>query len=544
MPSRWRLLALLGVAAVVPLAESLVLVPIGFRQAEGLIGQSSAVWPYDSYHDMRWLLVYHNSWWVFGLGLVGAIVARGALSAALVGLSWPAGSPRPVRRALLLRNLGVAALTAAIVAPFAALAVAASVVSLSWVLFASLIPMVVLAPFLQRMAVGAGWWRGLPTAKLFGWSSLNFVVITAAGGLVWSAPEEWTPVVAVAVGMINGLLWNRTVRAAVLPSHVRLRRVPVVPIVVVLVLAIPLVGQALAQRDGARSTFSPPIFNQPLPQGVPYAVILIAGHNSAYDGRPAADPNVERFSYDGLDSGGRPLPYRSTATHRSLESSAQLLAVQVEAVHRRTGRPIALVGESEGAMVARTYLRNPPKSPVTALVMLSPLVRTGRAYYPPPNADSGFGVATGWLLRVMYALAGVGSATEDHPDEPFIRSLLEDAPFYRFQTLCPIPGVRVVAFLPIVTAAESTPGPFTKIPVVEVLSLHVELLGRPMVHDEVIGFLAGADVSHVRREYGLLQRLGAAWQAPLLTVNANPVWRPKAPPGPAFSSARICRTPR
>ncbi|MEU0156112.1 hypothetical protein [Micromonospora fulviviridis] len=131
MQSRWRLLALLGAAAIVPLAESLALVSIGFRQAEGLIGQSSAVWPYDSYHDMRWLLVYHQSWWVFGLGLVGAIMLRGALSAVLVSLSWPAGAPRPARRVLLLRNLGVAALTAAIVAPFAALAVAASVVSLS-----------------------------------------------------------------------------------------------------------------------------------------------------------------------------------------------------------------------------------------------------------------------------------------------------------------------------------------------------------------------------------------------------------------------------
>ncbi|MFE9202496.1 hypothetical protein [Micromonospora sp. NPDC007230] len=540
MPSRWRLLALLGVAAIFPLAESLVLVLIGFRQAEGLIGQSSAVWPYDSYHDMRWLLVYHNSWWVFGLGLVGAIVLRGALSAVLVGLSWPAGRRRPLRRTLLLRNLGVAALTAAIVAPFAGLAVAASVVSLSWVLFASLIPMVILAPFLQRMSVGAGWWRGLPTLELFGWSSLNFVVITVAGGLVWSAAETWTPVVAVAVGMVNGLLWNRTVRAAVLPSHVRLRRVPVVPIVVVLVLLVPLAAQVLTRSHPQTYTFSPPIFNRPLPANVPYAVILLAGHNSAYDGRAAADPNVERFSYEGLDSGGRPLPYRSTATHRSLTSSAQLLAAQVEAVHRRSGRPIALMGESEGAMVARTYLRGRPASPVTALMMFSPLVRTGRAYYPPPNAGSGYGVATGWLLRGMFALGNAGTAIDVYPDEPFIRSLLEDAPFYRFQLMCPIPGVRVIAFLPTVTAAESTPGLFTKIPVVEVPSFHAEFLGRQMVEEEVLDFLAGENVSRVRAEYGLLQRLGAAWQAPLLTVDANPVWRPKAPPGPSFSSGRIC----
>ncbi len=194
-------------------------------------------------------------------------------------------------------------------------------------------------------------------------------------------------------------------------------------------------------------------------------------------------------------------------------------------------------------MVARTYLRS-PKPSVAALLMLSPLVRTGRAYYPPPITDSGYGVATGWLLRAMYTLPNLVSATDDHPDEPFVRSLLEGAPFYRFQTMCPIPGVRVVAFLPTVTAAESTPGPFTRIPVVEVPSLHVGLLGQRMVHDKVIDFLAGANPTHVRSEYGLIQRLGAAWQAPLLTVNVNPVWRSRAPSGPAFSSARICRTVR
>ncbi|MFU8874524.1 hypothetical protein [Micromonospora sp. SL4-19] len=540
MPSRARLLALLVVAAAVPLAESLVLVSFRFRQAEGLIGQASAVWPYDSYHDLRWLLVYHNSWLTFALGLVGALVVRGMLSATLVGLAWPARVPRPSARSLLLRNLGVAAFSAAVVAPFAALAVAASVVSLSWVLFTSLVPMLILAPFLQRMAVGAGWWHGLPSAELVAWSLLDFVVITVAGGLVWTAPEGWTPVVAAAVGAINGLLWNRMVRVAVRPSHVRLRWMPVVPIVVVLALALPLAAQVLSHPGNEKNTFTPPIFNNPLAADVPYAVVLLAGHNSAYDGRPAADPRVERFSYAGLDAQGRPLPYPPTRTHQSLASSADLLAVQVQALHRRTGRPIALVGESEGAMVARTYFRHRSDTPVTALLMFSPLVRTGRAYYPPPDASSGWGIATGWLLRGMFDLANLGSSAGSHPDEPFVRSLLEDAPFYRLETMCPIPGVRVIAFLPTVTAAETTPGPFTKIPVVEVPSFHGGFLSRKVVESQVIDFLAGENISQVRREYGLLQGLAAAWQAPLLAVDANPVWRPTAPPGRPFSSAKIC----
>ncbi|WP_241825167.1 hypothetical protein [Micromonospora sp. CB01531] len=155
-PMHRRLLALLGTAAAVPLAEVFVLVLVGFIPAEGLAPQSTAVWPYDSYHDMRWLLVYHNSWLMFGSGLLALIALRGVLSATIVSLAWPAHAPRPPYRALLLRNVGVAAFGAFLVLPFAAYAIAASVVSLSWFLFAALIPMLLLAPFLQRMSVAQG----------------------------------------------------------------------------------------------------------------------------------------------------------------------------------------------------------------------------------------------------------------------------------------------------------------------------------------------------------------------------------------------------
>ncbi|GAA2708850.1 hypothetical protein ACFY2R_04495 [Micromonospora olivasterospora] len=493
-----------------------------------------------AYHDMRWLLVYHDSWWLFWSGLLVLIALRGVLCAAIVSLAWPARAPRPPYRTLVLRNVGVAAIGAVLVLPFAAYAVGASAVSLSWFLFAALIPMLLLAPFLQRMSVGLSLWRGLPSAEMVGWALLNFVVITVAGGLVWSTPEAWTPLVTAVTGAVNGLLWNRTVRAAVLQTRTRWRRVPVVPVVAVLALAVPLTVQALSQPREQANTFTPPIFNQPLPPQVPYAVLLLAGHNSAYDGRPAADPNVERFSYLGLDSGGRPLPYRSEATHRSLESSSRLLAAQVEAVHRRTGRPIALVAQSEGVMVARTYLRDRPGSPVRALAMFSPLVRAGRTYYPPPDARSGWGLAPGWLLRLMFQVTDIGNRTASTPDEPFVRSLLEGAPFYRYQTLCPVPGVRVIAFLPTVTAGEAPPGQPIRIPVVEVPTFHGGVIGKPAADADLIDFLAGADINRRQPEFGLLQRLGDAWHAPALAVRVNPVWRPAAAPGRPFTPTRFC----
>ncbi|MEV0806298.1 hypothetical protein [Micromonospora sp. NPDC050200] len=535
-----RLLALLGITAALPLAEVLILLLIGFTPAKGLAPQITAVWPYDSYHDMRWLLVYHNSWLMFGSGLLGLIALRGVLSATIVSLAWPTRTPRPPYRALVLRNVGVAAFGAVLVLPFAAYSVAASVLSLSWFLFASLIPMLLLAPFLQRMSVGRRLWRGLPSAELVGWSLLDFAVITLGGGLVWRTPDVWTPLVAAATGALNGLLWQQSVRAAVLQKRVRWLRVPVVPIVVVLALAVPLMSQVLSQPPNQANTFMPPIFNRPLPPQVPYAVILLAGHDSAYDGRPAADPNMELFSYLGLDSGGRPLPYRPEATHRSLESSSQLLAAQVEAVHRRTGRPIALIAQSEGVMVARTHLRNRPDSPARALAMFSPLIRVGRAYYPPPEASTGWGLATGWLLRVMFHVTTIGNRGPSTPDEPFIRSLLDNAPFYRYQILCPIPDVRVIAFLPTTTATEAPPGQAIKIPVVEVPTFHARVIGRVDANDMLIDFLAGANINRPRREFGPLQQLGDAWHAPSLAIQVNPVWRPTAPPGPPFTMARFC----
>ncbi|WP_431931721.1 hypothetical protein [Micromonospora sp. RP3T] len=538
---RGRLLGLVALAAAVPVLQNVLFLALDFRSAEGLSPQGSAVWPYDSYNDMRWLLVYHDSWQEYTLGLMVAIGLRGLLCAGLVSLAWPAEAPRPDRRRILRRNLGIAALTAVIVTPFAALAVAAGVVSLSWFVFAAVGPMLLLAPFLQRAAVNAHGWRGLPSAALVGWSLLDFVVITVAGAVVWRVPGWWTLLVAALAGAANGLLWNRSVRAALLPTRVHWPRVPVTPFVVVLALAIPLAAQAVTSSPSYQvGAFRPLLLDRRLPPSVRYAVIVLGPHNSRYDGRPAVDPMAETFSYAGRDAAGRPKPYRSRDTHRSLESSAALLSRQVDALHARTGRPVALLGESEGAMVGRTYLRDRPSSPVKALLMFSPLVRAARDYYPPQDAAAGWGIAPGWQLGGIFALVARISGGGDSPDEPFIRSLLDHAPFYRFQTMCPVPGIRMIAFLPTVSATELPPGQFTQIPVYEVPALHGGLLGEKTITDRAIAFLSGEDIRSQRREYGTFQLLGAAWQAPTLAITINHVWRGHVPPGPPFSQARLC----
>lgn len=123
-----------------------------------------------------------------------------------------------------------------------------------------------------------------------------------------------------------------------------------------------------------------------------------------------------RFSYRGSDAHGQPLPYTAEDTHRSLVERAMLLAAQVDKVHRRTGKPIALVGESEGSLVARYYLSHSSHPEVDTAILTSPIVRAGRTYYPPPQAREGWGIGTGWLLRGP--LAAIGSTNRVAPTSP------------------------------------------------------------------------------------------------------------------------------
>ncbi|MCM0676107.1 hypothetical protein NCC78_15620 [Micromonospora phytophila] len=537
-PNR-RFAALLILAAAPAMVEMAVLVGVGFYAAQALAPQSTAVWPYDSYHDLRWLLVYHNSWPTFALGLLTIIAVRGLLSAGLTALAWPERLPRPSMRWLVRRNVEVAALATVIISPWAAISVAFSAVALSWYLFASVIPMLLIAPFLQRAGVVGRWWKGLPSMELLGWSLVNFVVLTVASAFIVSAPAWSRILVAGLAGAVNGLLWQRTVKAAAEPGRVRWVRVPVAPLAIVLTMvaavgAPPLIGLAA----GATGEWRPPIVAERLPDRVPYAVIVLAGFESSWDGQPPVDPRVERFSYQGLDREGRPLPYPPQATHRSLDSSASLLAAQVERLHARTRRPVALAGESEGALVIRIYLEKLTPGPVEAAMLFSPLIWPGRAFYPRPGYD-GWGLVAGWQLRAIAAVTNLTKKVDNDPDEPFIRSVIVEAPFYRNRILCPVPQVRMIAFLPLVSAAEAPPGEYSRIPVVEVAALHGDLLARREIHEQAVDFLAGEHVEQSRQEYELLQRLGAAWQSPPLVLALNPIWFTNREGDPALSG-RIC----
>jgi len=543
----WRLRVplLLALTAVPPTVEATVLTALHFRPSLGMSVLASAPAPSGSLHDMLWTFVYHDSWPGFVAEFVAAVGYRALFGAAAVALAWPVGTPRPPVRRLLGGNLAFAAICAAIVSPSATMAMAAAAVSLSWFVFGELLPLLLFAPVLQRGGICRGWWRGLPDLRLVALALLNFAVLTVTGTLVWMTPGGWAVPAATVAGAVNGGLWWVLVRTAV-RAPVRWTWLPTVPAVTAVFIAGLLLlgaGSGFGASGGGRRSVPPPVA-QSVVSTLQRQVIFIAGYDSEYDGRRPRSPFVTVFSYQGLDPAGEPLPYQAVATHQALETSADRLAEEVERVHRRTGKPVALVGLSEGALIAREYLDRRPHPDVDATAMISPVVRPGQVYYPPPGAGRGWGLAAGWELRGILAVIGLNHRTPISADEPFVRSLFARAPLFRNQMLCPVPGVRIDAFLPSADATTIPPGNYRGIPASELPALHGGLIGFPVQEQRLIGFLNGTDIGGEQRPYySALQVASGVWQAPVLAQSVNPVWNAQNQPDAALRG-EACPHPR
>jgi hypothetical protein len=488
----------------------------------------SALRPFGTFHDLLWVMVYHRTWAEFVGESVAAIGVRALLTTGLIALAWPVGRQRPSLNRLVVRNLVFAAVTGAILAPWAALGVVASEVSVFWYAAAELVPLLIMAPLLQRGGIVVGWWRGLPPLRIVILSLVNIVTLTAGSALQWWAPPILDVPVALLVGGANGILWWFAVRAALAPGRVRLPRVPVTPIVVAVVMfTVFALADATLLGGHHRERREPRPLAQLEALSPDHPVIFLAGYDSDYRGEASGRTlPVVRYSYQGIDSAGHPRPYSPVATHQSLVESARQLARQVDEVHRRTGRPVGLLAESEGALVTRVYLQTMPHPAVDRVAYVSPPIRAGRAYYPPRGQDSGWGVGLGWELRAIFAVLSAVNMLPNSADEPFIRSLIDDAPLFRGRLVCPERGVAVLAFLPVSDAITASPSIRPQVPVVEVPGLHGLLIDRPDVRRRLAAFFSqGRMDQHRVWGYAALQWAGAAWLAPLLPVGWNPAWR-------------------
>ncbi|NJC71188.1 hypothetical protein HC031_15920 [Planosporangium thailandense] len=519
-----RLPALVALTAAPAGVEALALRAGGFAPA--LAPQASAPAPVGVFHDLRWIVVYHDSWPAFAVEVAAGIVVRALLTTAIVAAAWPADRPSPSLPGLLRVNLLFTVLAVVALAPWAAVTAAASVTSLSWLLVGVAPPLVLLTLVLQCGGVTGGWWRGLPPLPALAWGVAGFALFTVDAVIAGVTPGWWTVPVSAVLGALNAVLWYGLVAAAV-AARPRLARVPVAPAAMVLTVGSIAAMSVFAPLGSAAAARPPPPLTAHGLRAPDQALMYVAGYDSVYDGRPRrAGLPLVRYSYRGLDGNGRPLPYDAASTHQSLALSARRVAAQVAAVHARTGRPVALIAQSEGTLVVRTYLETFPHPAVDAAVQLDALPQPSRGYYPPPGAGSGWGVATGWELRAIIAVVRATSGARLSPDEPLLRSLLDDGPLYRDRMLCPVPGVRMIAFVSTDSAVVDPPAGPSGIPVIRVTGLHGTLYGRADVQRTVVAFLDGATPGGARvGYYPLAQRAAAAWQAPALRPELNPVWR-------------------
>ncbi|MGH9066430.1 MAG: hypothetical protein ACRD0J_02755, partial [Acidimicrobiales bacterium] len=269
---------------------------------------------------------------------------------------------------------------------------------------------------------------------------------------------------------------------------------------------------------------------------IPGAAVLVAsGYGTHWNGVTPPHhlgPYLERrFSYAGLGPGGRPLPYTSTDTTRPLVSLERLMAAQVEVLHAASHGPVSIVADSEGSLVAKAYLAASPGAPVDNLIMVSPLVRPARVYYPPAGSP-GWGVAGGiGLLGISDSVRSVAPLPLS-PASPFLRSVVQEAPLLRPLLSCPLPGVRQFALLPLADAVAS-PDPYPiGIPSVVIPAFHGGMLTNPSADREIRAVLGGGHLLPTPA-WSLadqaIRSAASAWQVPELALPLEPAWSP--PPG-------------
>src|SRR5699024_5414229 len=143
-------LALLLLCVIPPVVEESVVQATGFTSAAGLSPAASATPVLGVFHDLRWLYVYHDSWWSFAAEVVLAVALRAAFLTAVAHAMWPDGTAKPPIRDTLRHTVAFTVATMAMLSPWAVVAMAASAMSLSWFVLGEVLPVLFLVLVLSR----------------------------------------------------------------------------------------------------------------------------------------------------------------------------------------------------------------------------------------------------------------------------------------------------------------------------------------------------------------------------------------------------------
>lgn len=540
--------ALLTLAVLPPVFEAALATAFRVPAGAPLAPQAAGPAPYGVFHDLRWVLVDHRSVAGFAVELAALWAARSLLSALLLRAAWPRGPAwqrRPTLGAAWWWAAAFTGVCGVLVALPAGLMFAAAVASVSWLAFAAVPAVLVVAVLVGAGNADPGWWRRPAGRRVAGLMAVTFAAYSGLGAALAAGPAWATVPVAVLGGLYDAWAW-RALAAAVarrpdaLPAP-RRRRVPA-PVALAAFAAVLVGGSAIGFHvtrlyPRLRPPPAPPVAGQP--------VVVASGFGTPWDGTPprylGAGFAEWRFSYAGLTAGQRPRPFLGRQTYAPLPVLARRLGAEVAAAHAATGRPVMLVAESEGALVAETYLHATAHPPVSRVVLLSPLLEPGRVYYPPPG-QGGFGVVAGDELRLLSRLTrGLGSE-QINGDSPVLRSVADRGATLRGLLACPVAGVAQLAVQPLADATSTRYGTHPAMPTVVVAGFHGGLLARPDVDALAAAFLRTGRVpaSPVPHPVWAAAQAGAAaWLAPSLPVPANPAWRGQPVPGTAAHCAAV-----
>jgi alpha-beta hydrolase superfamily lysophospholipase len=517
----WRNRPLIALTVGLPVAEAVVLLLLDIPSGFSVAPQVTAVGPFGAFHDLRWLFVFHGSILSFALGLATLVVLRSLLTALVVLAAWPSGVERPSLGVALVRSAVVTFAAVVLLSPWVTLLFGAAVVPLSWVFFAAVPPAIATILLIHHGGIDGEWWRRLPPLRSAGWAGLTFVVLSLAALSVAGRSDPSVFLIIAAVGVFNAWVWHHSVRTIVLGLPARRRRmVPVTAVVIVAMLVVVVGGTrlgfaAFASEDpGGEAQIE-------ADKGGP-TVLLVAGFASgcceeAAD-LAAAGPEmtVEQFSYVGIDDQGRPVAHPGMATDADIADLAVLMNAQVAALAQRHGEPVAIVAESEGALVTIAFLNRYPDSSVDRLVLLSPIVEPGRVTYPDWG-EEGRGVVAGYQLRAMAALIDSLAPIELSADGPFTDSLRRDAEELA-RALYDWPGMEEVVILPLADAVTNPSDlEYGDVEVVVVPGFHGGLRGRQDVQEMIATWVQGGDIPS-SEVWLMLERIitgtASAWQVP------------------------------
>jgi hypothetical protein len=180
------------------------------------------------------------------------------------------------------------------------------------------------------------------------------------------------------------------------------------------------------------------------------------------------------------------------------------------------------VAESEGALVAQTYLVSYHDAPVSTLVMASPLLDPGRVSYPVGGSTVGFGLPSRYGMQLLGSAYQSVAPIDLSPQSAFLKSVDQLAPSLQRVLDCPTPGVRHFAVLPLADATAAAPRTSLPFGSAVVPAFHGGLIGTTSADRLVATVLRG----RVPVGNGVLRALDAviaasasAWQVPPLVLS-------------------------